>query len=182
MSMLPKKYLSICEGNVYLPLSSHALIRSSMRWFLPDSILVTHFCIISLRASCLNYKSFKMLQLALLHCLLNVLNITPILQSLHWLPIKDRIVFKILLLIFHCVQGSAPQYNISLVHPYIPARNLRSSTSRALIIPKSTKTWGERAFAHAGPYLWNSLPEDIKNCKSSESFKNHLKTYLFTHC
>ena len=49
-------------------------------------------------------------------------NITPILQSLHWLPIKDRIVFKILLLIFHCVQGSAPQYNISLVHPYIPAR------------------------------------------------------------
>ena len=52
-------------------------------------------------------------------------HITPILQSLHWLPIKDRIVFKILLLIFHCVQGSAPQYNISLVHPYIPARNLR---------------------------------------------------------
>ena len=44
-------------------------------------------------------------------------HITPILQSLHWLPIKDRIVFKILLLIFHCVQGSAPQYNISLVHP-----------------------------------------------------------------
>ena len=42
-------------------------------------------------------------------------HITPILQSLHWLPIKDRIVFKILLLIFHCVQGSAPQYNISLV-------------------------------------------------------------------
>ena len=70
-------------------------------------------------------------------------HITPILQSLHWLPIKDRIVFKILLLIFHCVQGSAPQYNISLVHPYIPARNLRSSTSRALIIPKSTKTWGK---------------------------------------
>ena len=109
-------------------------------------------------------------------------HITPILQSLHWLPIKDRIVFKILLLIFHCVQGSAPQYNISLVHPYIPARNLRSSTSRALIIPKSTKTWGQRAFAHAEPYLWNSLPEDIKNCKSSESFKNHLKTYLFIHC
>ena len=109
-------------------------------------------------------------------------HITPILQSLHWLPINDRIVFKILLLIFHCVQGSAPQYNISLVHPYIPARNLRSSTSRALIIPKSTKTWGQRAFAHAGPYLWNSLPEDIKNCKSSESFKNQLKNYLFTHC
>ena len=140
------------------------------------------FYIISLRASCLNYKSFKMLQLALLHCLLNALTLPPILQSLHWLPIKDRIVFKILLLIFHCVQGSAPQYNISLVHPYIPARNLRSSNFSHPYHSKIDKTWGERAFTHAGPYLWNSLPEDIKNCKSSESFKNHLKTYLFAHC
>ena len=46
----------------------HALISSRLD-------LVTHFCIISLRASCLNYKSFKMLQLALLHCLLNVLTL-----------------------------------------------------------------------------------------------------------
>ena len=108
-------------------------------------------------------------------------HITPILQSLHWLPVKDRIVFKILLLIFHCVQGSAPQYNISLVQSYKPARNLRSSTSQALCIPKTTKVWGERAFSHAGPYLWNTLPEDIKTCQSSETFKNLLKTYLFTH-
>ena len=108
-------------------------------------------------------------------------HITPILQSLHWLPVKDRIVFKILLLIFHCVQGSAPQYNISLVQSYKPSRNLRSSTSQALCIPKTTKVWGERAFTHAGPYLWNTLPEDIKTCQSSETFKNLLKTYLFTH-
>ena len=107
-------------------------------------------------------------------------HITPILQSLHWLPIKNRIMFKILLLTFHCVQGSAPQYNISLLSPYVPSRNLRSSNSRSLVIPKSTKTWGERAFAHAGPSLWNNLPEDVKSCTSSDSFKDHLKTFLFT--
>ena len=116
------------------------------------------FWLFSLYFSSFNLKCLILSQLSKLQKLQNAAarivtlspkctHITPILQSLHWLPIKDRIVFKILLLIFHCVQGSAPQYNISLVHPYIPARKLRSSTSRALIIPKSTKTWGQRAFA-----------------------------------
>ena len=82
--------------------------------------------------------------------------------------------------IVQCIRAGALKLFFSV--STIPAWNLRSSTSRALIIPKSTITWGQRAFAHAGPYLWNSLLEDIKNCKSSESFKNHLKTYLFTHC
>ena len=45
-------------------------------------------------------------------------HITPILKSLHWLQVRDRIIFKILLLTFHCVQGTAPQYNIDLVHNY----------------------------------------------------------------
>ena len=35
-------------------------------------------------------------------------HISPVLQLLHWLPVKDRIIFKILLLTFHCVHGSAP--------------------------------------------------------------------------
>ena len=113
-----------------------------MRWFLPDSILVTHFCIISLRASCLNYKSFKMLQLALLHCLLNVLTLPQFYNLCTGYQLKIEL-FQDLLLIFHCVQGSAPQYNISLVHPYIPARNLRSSTSRALIILNRLKHGGK---------------------------------------
>ena len=101
-------------------------------------------------------------------------HITPILKSLHWLPIKERIAFKILLLVFHCVRGSAPHYNISLLQNYIPKRQLRSSNSCFLVVPRSTKTWGERAFAHAGPSLWNSL-----NCTSLDSFKSQLKTLLF---
>ena len=106
-------------------------------------------------------------------------HITPILHSLHWLPIKDRIIFKILLLTFHCVNGTAPQYNLSLIHYYTPARSLRSSTSGSLVIPRVSKTWGERSFAHACPTLWNSLPEDIKKCITVDSFKTHVKTFLF---
>ena len=106
-------------------------------------------------------------------------HITPILKSLHWLQVRDRIIFKILLLTFHCVQGTAPQYNIDLVHNYTPVRSLRSSNSGSLVIPKFATTWGTRAFAHAGPTLWNNLPSVIKNCSSSDSFKSGLKTHLF---
>jgi len=109
-------------------------------------------------------------------------HITPVLETLHWLPIRERIIFKILLLVFHCIHGSAPQYNSSLLHRYTPAppaRSLRSGNSGLLVVPSSKKTWGDRAFAHAGPSLWNELPQDIKDSATVESFKNNLKTHLF---
>ena len=106
-------------------------------------------------------------------------HITPILKSLHWLPIEQRIKFKILLSVFHCVQGSAPQYNLSLINVYNPVRSLRSADSGFLVVPACYKSWGERAFACVGPSLWNSLPSHLRNMSSKESFKIELKTYLF---
>ena len=93
--------------------------------------------------------------------------------------VRDGIVFKILPIIFHCLKGSAPHYNITLVHEYTPVRSLHSSNSGSLVVPKSTKTWGERAFAHSGPTLWNNLPLVIKNSMSPDSFKSNLKNHLF---
>ena len=85
-------------------------------------------------------------------------HITPILKTLHWLPVKERIIFKILLFVYYIVNGTAPDYNKSLLRLYQPTRTLRSSNSGLLQIPLSKKSWGEQAFAHAGPALWNSLP------------------------
>ena len=96
------------------------------------------------------------------------------------LPLKDRIVFKILLLVYHINNGSAPDYNKSLIRQYQPARTLRSSQSSLLHIPLSKKSWGDRAFAHAGPALWNSLPQELKNSNSATSFKGNLKSHLFS--
>ena len=106
-------------------------------------------------------------------------HITPILKSLHWLPIEQHIKFKILLSVFHCVQGSAPQYNLSLISVYNPVRSLRSANSGFLVVPGCYKSWGEWAFARAGPWLWNSLPPHLRNMSSKESFKVELETYLF---
>ena len=109
-------------------------------------------------------------------------HITPTLKSLHWLQVTDRIVFKILLLVFHTVNGSALQYNIDIIHKYTPPRTLRSSNSGSLTIPKTSKLWGDRSFSHAGPALWNTLPPIIRNCTSADKFKQSLKTYLFNAC
>ena len=43
-------------------------------------------------------------------------HITPVLINLHWLPVRYRINFKILLLTFKALYGMAPSYIIDLIH------------------------------------------------------------------
>ncbi len=62
-------------------------------------------------------------------------HITPILQSLHWLPIKFRISYKILLLAYKALNGLAPAYLTSLLSRYNPTRSLRSQISGLLVVP-----------------------------------------------
>ena len=56
-----------------------------------------------------------------------------------------------------------------------------SSCSHTLVLnePLVKSVYGNRAFSRAGPYLWNKLPNDIKECQYLEHFKRKLKTYLF---
>ena len=90
-------------------------------------------------------------------------HITPILQSLHWLPIKFRISYKILLLTYKALNGLAPAYLTSLLPRYNPSRSLRSQNAGLLIVPRIAKsTKGGRAFSHLAPKLWNSLPDNVR--------------------
>ena len=107
-------------------------------------------------------------------------HISPVLYDLHWLTVKNRIIFKILLITFKALHGLAPGYLSDLITPHRPSRSLRSMVANLLILPKCrTKTYGERAFAVAGPTLWNSLPQPMRELTSVNQFKAHLKTYLF---
>ena len=107
-------------------------------------------------------------------------HITPILASLHWLPVSDRIDFKILLITFKAVNGQAPKYVSDMLDPYIPARCLRSSDKGLLETPtENLVTKGGRAFAVRAPRLWNALPVDLRRATSVSSFKSLLKNYLY---
>ncbi len=107
-------------------------------------------------------------------------HITPILHSLHWLPVSYRIQYKILLLTFKALNGLAPAYLAELLQPHQPARLLRSTVQHLLTVPATRYTTaGDRAFQNAAPRLWNDLPVTVRACTSLDAFKLHLKTILF---
>ena len=107
-------------------------------------------------------------------------HITPLLMQLHWLPIRERINYKILVMTHRIVNGSAPSYLVNLLTVYQPVRSLRSSNTGLLEIPKTRLVkFGDRAFAHAGPCLWNDLPRELRAEESEPTFKKKLKTMLF---
>ena len=106
--------------------------------------------------------------------------ITPILKQLHWLPIDERIKYKILLLTFKALSDLAPIYIGDMLCKYAPSRRLRSSSNKLLQVPSAKlKTYGERTSLDAAPKLWNSLPNLIRQCSSLERFKTEIKTFLF---
>ena len=108
-------------------------------------------------------------------------HITPILSSLHWLPIHARIEYKLSVICHNFFFNSSPSYLSDLLSVYTPARQLRSSSDHyTLSVPKvRTKLYGERAFSYAGPKQWNALPYHIRSIDSTPSFKKALKTHLF---
>ena len=108
---------------------------------------------------------------------------SPILEELHWLPIRDRIKFKVILITFKTIKGAAPNYLQELISfKGNSSYGLRSNDSFLLAQPRqrTLTTLGDRTFAVAAPKLWNCLPVELRNPNISiESFKVKLKTHLF---
>ena len=110
-------------------------------------------------------------------------HITPVLISLHWLPVKFRIHFKVLLFVYKALHSLAPPYITALIQPpdSTTTRQLRSADQMQLKVPfVLLRQKGDRAFSVAAPTLWNSLPMGVKTASSLAIFKNRLKTYLFS--
>ena len=103
------------------------------------------------------------------------------LKDLHWLPIKQRIDFKILCLVFKARNGLAP----ALSHLFTKkcfTRETRASKKESddLNIPRHKKsTFAARSISVYGPTIWNILPPNIKSSSTFTSFKSSLKTHLF---
>src|SRR6056300_671167 len=107
-------------------------------------------------------------------------HITPVLFDLHWLPVRYRITFKILLLTYKSLNGLSPAYLSDLLKPYKPCRALRSSDNHLLTAYGwRLENFGKRSFQVAAPCLWNDIPLQIRHSATLELFKTRLKTYLF---
>ena len=106
-------------------------------------------------------------------------HITPTLKKLHWLPIKQRIDYKICLLTYKTLTNQQPTYLYNSLSFPSHSVSTRSSDSLVLSIPYVRSSLGKRAFSVIGPRLWNSLPPDTRNSSSLPIFRSRLKTHLF---
>ena len=108
-------------------------------------------------------------------------HVSPVLASLHWLPVKFRIEFKILHLAYKALNGLAPRYLQDLIARYAPNRALRSQSAGLLVVPRISKSrFGGRAFCYQAPLLWNQLPVWVQEADTTSIFKTKLKTFLFS--
>jgi len=90
----------------------------------------------------------------------------PLLRSLHWLPVRQRINFKLAKLCYLVTSFQQPGYLADLISPYSQSRLLRNLNTAA------------RRFSIAAPRLWNCSTE-LSNCSTVNTFKIRLKTFLF---
>ena len=109
-------------------------------------------------------------------------HISPYLKLLHFLPIKYRIMFKIALLCFKCLNNIAPEYLKGIITPKInSSMNLRIDEDPFLLeVPQRPQfVKSEKAFYYAGPTIWNALPYSIRSSQNVDSFKVSLKSHYF---
>ncbi|KAK7108418.1 hypothetical protein V1264_016162 [Littorina saxatilis] len=110
-------------------------------------------------------------------------HVTPLLRSLHWLPVSARIRYKLACICFSAKFEDGPKYLKELLVTYDNPSdyNLRSrADSRKLeTLERSLPSFGNRSFASAAAIVWNSLPSSVRHSASKDSFRSSLKTHLF---
>ena len=106
-------------------------------------------------------------------------HITQVLENLHWLPVQQRIMFKVVLFVFKCLNGLAPPYLAELITVKENSCSCQLRSDGCLQEKKTNNKFGDRAFSICGPVLWNRLPKCMKEINSLDKFKKELKTHLF---
>ena len=103
----------------------------------------------------------------------------PLQRSLHWLPVHYRIIFKSCTITYKSLSSKQPAYLNAMLTPARNSRQLRSTSSNPLYIPRVKTGAGTRTFTVAAPTMWNSLPARVKSEGNIVSFRRRLKTYIF---
>ena len=106
-------------------------------------------------------------------------------QELHWLDIPERVNYKLGALIHRCLIGKVPVYLSNCCIPVSQVtsrRHLSSAARHQLTVPRHhLSIYGRQAFAVAGPTMFNTLPDDLRDLAvSTSTFRQSLKTHLFS--
>ena len=93
-------------------------------------------------------------------------------SNLHWLRITERILFKVIVMTFKCINNMAPVELSSL----ITFHSVENCTLRYMFLES---VHGRRSFRYAAPRLWNALPITIRKLTVLSNFKSKVKHLLF---
>jgi hypothetical protein len=117
-------------------------------------------------------------------------HITPGLKSRHWLKVEQRIQYKLISLTYSSLQLNSPLYLRRLLTIPTNHRSTRSTSVVTLFKPSVKLETGKRSFSFAAPFLWNSLPKDMRQPSADDSsvclaltrgpFQKRLKALLFS--
>ena len=139
-------------------------MRQRITFKLRDWITPTHCCTARRPATSIDYRSHRTHwpgSCARRH----VLPVPPtnLRRQLHWLPIRQRITYKIAVITYKTRSTGTPAYLSHLINDYLPSRTLRSSDKLLLVVPRMSPTMSAKAFSVSAPSVWN-------NCRSAEWF------------
>ena len=106
--------------------------------------------------------------------------ITPVLKSLHRLPVNYHINFKICCITHRVLSVHEPLHISSLFSLRSNSHSLRSFSFGPLLLPYfNKKSHGFLSFSYAASHLWNHLPNNIRTAPTYMLFRKNLNTYLF---
>ena len=100
-------------------------------------------------------------------------HVKPALKQLHWLPVQQRITYKLCLFMHQIHNGQAPQYLsdcVSTVSAASHRHRLRSSGSAVYVLPRTRTRFGERFF-YSSPAAWNTLPSNLHDISDTSTFR-----------
>ena len=129
---------------------------------------------------------FKMFLYGLSLVLHQYTHITSTLRTLHWLPIRQCIIFKTLVWVYKYLTTGQPKYFAPYLSLYKSAMNTRRSNPKNLFLQvphycasiHKSKVHFNNSLSYDAPELWNDLPHDIHSAPNLSCFKSRLKTYL----
>jgi len=105
-----------------------------------------------------------------------------LLHQLHWLPVQQRITYKLAVLTYRVRSTSTPVYLHRRITECTCSRTLRSAAVPRLDKPFMRTDFSKRAFWSSAPTVWNSLPQTVLISDSLTVFKSRLKAKFGHYC
>jgi len=109
-------------------------------------------------------------------------HVKPALKQLYWLPVEQRITYKLCLFMHHIHAKRAPEYLpdcVSTVSALGGRYRLRSTGSADYVLPRTRTKCRERGFSYCGQAAWNTLPSNLHDIRDIDKFRKRLKSVLF---